>query len=312
MCVDLLNYHFNFIDFIVIYNAELFNLLEAGILTIANELHLKISVITMLLEAIGISLLVALTSVVGVVVFGHDKRLIGAERFVVPVAVGVFMSLVLTELIPETVDASPEWGAIVVMVGFLAFYVIAHKLHQKYHHETEDCDRKGAATLVLIGDGVHNFADGIVLGSAFLVDPAVGVATAIGLALHEVPQEIVEFGILIRAGYTRLQAVVRNLISASTVILGTVVVIILSEHVAEYVWILVGLAAGNLLFLAASDLLPRIHGNLTHYRSIWYSVFSIFFGFLVMTLLLEWVHEQVGEEMPLHDHEEVIVSEILE
>lgn len=257
----------------------------------------------MIFEAIGVAMLIALTSVVGVVIFGHDKRLIGAERFVVPIAVGVFLSLVLNELIPETIEASPEWGAIVIMVGFLAFYILAHKLHQKYHHEAEDCDRKGAAALVLIGDAIHNFADGIVLGGAFLVDPAIGVATAVGLALHEVPQEIVEFGILLRAGYTRLRAVLLNLLSASTVIMGTLLVVLLSTHIAEYVWVLVALAAGNLLFLAASDLLPRIHGNLTHYRSIWYSALSIMFGFLVMTAVLSWVHGEFGD---MHAPEEVM------
>jgi zinc and cadmium transporter len=257
----------------------------------------------MVFEAIGVAMLIALTSVVGVAIFGHDKRLIGAERFVVPIAVGVFLSLVLNELIPETIEASPEWGAIVIMVGFLAFYILAHKLHQKYHHEAEDCDRKGAAALVLIGDAIHNFADGIVLGGAFLVDPAIGVATAVGLALHEVPQEIVEFGILLRAGYTRLRAVLLNLLSASTVIMGTLLVVLLSTHIAEYVWVLVALAAGNLLFLAASDLLPRIHGNLTHYRSIWYSALSIMFGFLVMTAVLSWVHGEFGD---MHAPEEVM------
>lgn len=264
----------------------------------------------MIFEAIGVAILVALISVVGVVVFGHDKRLIGAERFVVPIAVGVFLSLVLNELIPETIEASHEWGAFVVMLGFLAFYVLAHKLHQKYHHEAEDCDRKGAATLVLIGDAIHNFADGIVLGGAFLIDPAVGVATAIGLALHEVPQEIVEFGILLRAGYTRSRAVLLNLLSASSIIFGTVLVILLSEHIAEYVWVLVGIAAGNLLFLAASDLLPRIHGNLTHYRSIWYSALSILLGFIMMTLVLEWSHGKMGGDVHLHEHEVGEVSEV--
>lgn len=264
----------------------------------------------MILEAIGVAILVALISVVGVVVFGHDKRLIGAERFVVPIAVGVFLSLVLNELIPETLEASHEWGALVVMLGFLAFYVLAHKLHQKYHHEAEDCDRKGAAALVLIGDAIHNFADGIVLGGAFLIDPAVGVATAIGLALHEVPQEIVEFGILLRAGYTRSRAVMLNLLSASSIVFGTVLVILLSEHIAEYVWVLIGIAAGNLLFLAASDLLPRIHGNLTHYRSIWYSALSILLGFAMMTLVLEWAHGEIDGGVHLHEHEVEEVSEM--
>lgn len=245
----------------------------------------------MVIEAIGAALLITLISVVGVAVFGHDKRLLGLERYVVPVAVGVFLSLVLNELIPETIEASAQWGAFVIMVGFVSFYIVAHRLHQRYHqHETEDCDRRGAAMLLLIGDAIHNFADGIVLGAAFLVDPTIGFATAVGLALHEIPQEIVEFGVLIRAGYTRTRAVMLNLLSASTVVFGTIVVLILSVHIAEYVWILVGLAAGNLLFLAASDLLPRIHGNLPHYHSIWYSAFSILLGFMIMTLVLIWSH----------------------
>jgi len=255
----------------------------------------------MIFEAIGMAALVASASVVGVLLFGHDKRLIGAERYIVPVAVGVFLSLVLNELIPEVLAAAPVWGAAVIMVGFLGFYILAHKLHQRYHHlEADDCDRKGAAALILVGDSIHNFADGIVLGGAFLIDPAVGVATAVGLALHEVPQEIVEFGVLVRAGYTRLRAAALNLLSASTIILGTLLVILLSSQFGEYVWVLTGLAAGNLLFLAASDLLPRIHGNLQHYGSIWYSAVAIALGFLLMTLILTWVHEQYGDEHELN------------
>ena len=263
----------------------------------------------MIFEAVGMAALVALASLVGVFLFGHDKRLIGAERYIVPVAVGVFLGLVLNELIPEVLSESPTWGAIVIMLGFLAFYVLSHKLHNKYHHlETEDCDRKGAAALVLVGDSIHNFADGIVLGGAFLVDPAVGVATAIGLALHEIPQEIVEFGVLIRAGYTRGRAALLNLLSASTIILGTLVVILISDQAAEYVWVLIALAAGNLLFLAASDLLPRIHGNLPHYGNIWYSVISIAFGFILMTSIMAWVHEHPAglDESEVHTESELL------
>lgn len=254
----------------------------------------------MIFEALGIASLVALASVIGVFIFGHDKRLIGAERYVVPVAVGVFLSLVLNELIPEVISASPSWGATIIMVGFIAFYILSHKLHHRYHHlESDDCDRKGAAALILVGDSIHNFADGIVLGGAFLIDPTVGVATAIGLALHEIPQEIVEFGVLVRAGYTRWRAVAANLLSASTIIFGTLLVILISGHASDYVWILTALAAGNLLFLAASDLLPRIHGNLGHYGNIWRSAASIALGFIVMTTVLTWVHGQYGD-MDVH------------
>jgi zinc and cadmium transporter len=217
---------------------------------------------------------------------------------------------VLVELIPETIETS-SWGGVVIMVGFISFYILSHKLHQRYHHlEAEGCDQKGAAALLLVGDSIHNFADGIVLGGAFLIDPTVGVATAVGLALHEIPQEIVEFGVLLRAGYTRTEAAVRNLLSASTIILGTIIVMLLSAQAGEYVWILIGLAAGNLLFLAASDLLPRIHGGVRYYGSIWYSTLAIATGFSVMTTLLMWTHSEYGHG--LHEGDAVTVSENLE
>lgn len=254
----------------------------------------------LILQAIFVAGLVALASVVGVFFFGHDRRLIGVERYAIPVAVGVFLSLVLFELIPETVMASREWGGIVIAIGFIAFYILAHKLHTKYHHlEEEDCDQKGAAALILIGDGIHNIADGVILGGAFLIDPSVGIATAVGLALHEIPQEIVEFGVLLRAGYTRKKAVALNLLSACGIFIGTLLVMSLAEYMIEYVWVLTGLAAGNLLFLAASDLLPRIHGNLDHYGSIWNSTLAIVIGFILMTGVLSWSHKSYGHDVQM-------------
>lgn len=251
----------------------------------------------MLLSALLAALGVAALSLVGVAFFGDSKRLIGAERYVVPAAVGVFLSLVLFELIPETLEAAPTWGGVVVAVGFILFYVLANILHNRYHYlEEEECDRRGAAILVLVGDAVHNAADGIILGGAFLIDPSVGAATAIGLALHEVPQEIVEFGVLIRAGYSRARAVLYNFFSASSIILGVLVIVLIAEHGAAYVWVLTGIAAGNLLFLAASELLPRIHSNLPHYHSIWHATLSLVVGFTLMTSVLFFSHEYVEHE----------------
>lgn len=251
-------------------------------------------------EAIIAAVLVALTSIIGALFFGAHKGLVGKERYVIPVAVGVFLSLVLFELIPETLASSPEWGGIVVAGGFIAFYIIAQLLHKRYHAKgIADCDRRSAATLLLVGDTFHNISDGIILGGAFLIDPAIGMATALGLALHEIPQEIVEFGILVRAGYSRIEAILRNVLSAGGIVVGTIIVMLISEHSADWLWVLTGLAAGNLLFLAASDLLPRIHGSLERYGSIWYASAAIVAGFVLMTGILEWTHAYMEHG---HDH----------
>lgn len=254
----------------------------------------------MLLQAFIASGIIALTAVIGALFFGDNKKLVGTQRFVVPLTVGILLAFVLYELLPETLSSAPTYGGIVVGIGFIAFYVLSNYLHQRFHKvlDNEDCDRKTAASLLLVGDAVHNLADGVILGAAFLIDPAIGIATALGIALHEIPQEIVEFGVLVRAGYSRLEAIARNLLSASTVIVGTLGTILFASAFGEHLWIITGLAAGNLLFVAASELLPKIHGNLKHYGSIWHATFAIIIGFVLMIGIINWAHENTP-----HDHE---------
>lgn len=261
----------------------------------------------MFIEAILAATIVALCSLLGVFFFGNSGKLEGIEKFIIPTAVGVFLSLVLFELIPETLNAGGEWGGLVVAVGFILFYILSYELHRYFHHRESDdvlCRQKGAATLVLIGDAVHNIADGVILGAAFLVNPALGVAVAVGLALHEIPQEIVEFGVLVRAGYSRTRAALLNLLSASSIIVGTIITLLLAEAAAEYVWIITGIAAGNLLYIAASDLLPRVHGNLKSYGSFWTTLAALIIGFSLMTGVLIYTHETFGHGIETHDHNE--------
>lgn len=255
----------------------------------------------MIFDALLASLLVAAASLIGVFLFGSTKTVARIERFIVPLAVGVFLSLAFYELIPETLEAAPEVGGAAIMFGFVSFYVLANILHKRHHHnsDTETCDKKNAASLILIGDAIHNLADGFILGGAFLIDPTVGVATAFGLALHEIPQEIVEFGVLLRAGYSKTEAAIKNFLSASSIIVGTLGIILIAKHADEYVWILTGFAAGNLLFLAASDLLPRIHGNSKEYGSVTRSTAVIVIGFVIMSGVITWTHETFG-----HGHED--------
>lgn len=264
----------------------------------------------MFIEAMLAAGVIALCSLLGILFFGNNRRLQGAEHYVVPVAVGVFLSLVLFELIPETLHANELWGGVVIAAGFILFYILSYELHRYFHSKAgddKDCAHKGAANLVLIGDAIHNLADGVVLGAAFLIDPTLGFITAIGLALHEIPQEIVEFGVLIRGGYTKLEAAMRNLISASSIIVGTALTLWLAGAAEEYIWIITGLAAGNLLYIAATDLLPRVHGNLNNYRGFWMTLSALVIGFIMMTTVLFYTHEVFGHGSHAdedHSHDE--------
>lgn len=263
----------------------------------------------MFTTALLAALAIMLCSLAGVFFFGNTRTNTSLERFVVPVAVGVFLALILIELLPETLAADPTMGAFAIAVGFIGFYILSHLLHEYFHKtHAEHCDRKSAAALLLTGDAIHHVADGVILGAAFMVDPVVGIATAIGITLHEVPQEIVEFGVLTRAGYTRLEAAIRNLISASTVVLGVVAVYALAAYVPEYLFILTGIAAGNLLYIAASDLLPDVHVAARKYGSFTRATSAIILGFVLMAGILVYAHEEFGHghahstEEHAHDH----------
>ncbi len=251
-------------------------------------------------EALVVASGVALCSMIGVLFFGKHSLLHRLERFVVPVAVGVFLALSLYGLVPEVVQESPEWGGFVVALGFLSFYVLAYFIHERLHRISEEfCEKREAAILILIGDAVHNFADGIVIGGAFLVAPEVGFVTAIAIAIHEIPQEIVEFGVYMRAGYTRTEALLRNLLSASTVIVGTALTMLLAANFGEWVWVLSAVAAGNMLYIAAAELLPRLHGSLRVYGGFWNAFFALMIGFILMSATIYYAHEKIG-----HGHDE--------
>ncbi len=264
----------------------------------------------MFIEAILTATAIAAISMVGVLFFGDKEHPTHLQRFAIPTAVGVFLSLVLFELIPETLLANPEGGGFIVALGFIAFYFLSFELHRYFHRKDEsDCERKGAAALLLVGDAVHNLADGVILGTAFLIDPAVGVAVGVGLALHELPQEIVEFAIFMRAGYTRSQALFRNFISASSIVVGTALTITLASHAEEKLWVITGLAAGNLLYLAATDLLPRAHSDLKRYGGFRYTLVALIAGFLVMTAMIDWTHEKYGHGHEHDGHDEELHDE---
>lgn len=264
----------------------------------------------MVLDVFIATLGIALLSLVGAFLFGHSRRLVGVERYVIPAAVGVFLALVFIELVPETLAESPEWGGFGIGLAFIGVYVLAHVLHVHLHnHQREHNEKQEAALLVLFGDALHNFADGVVIVGGFLISPEVGWAVTVAVAMHEIPQEIVEFGILIKAGYSRTQAMLRNFISASTVVVGAGFTLWFAVQFTNLMWMVTAFVAGNMLYIAASELLPRLHGARDTYNSFTSVVFSILLGFGIMTGAIMWSHENIMPE-GVHDHDHAEEEEL--
>ncbi len=241
-------------------------------------------------EALLGGLGVAFLSLIGVLFLGKDTRVRDSHRFILPIAVGVFLGIVFFELIPETLEASHEWGPVAIMIGFLGFYLLSHFLDTFHHHHSdhEDACSKNGARKLLIGDAIHNLADGVVIASAFMINPVAGVLTTIGIALHEIPQEIAEFGVLIQSGYSRKKALIYNFISALSVVVGVLLTYLFAESLSGYVFILTGIAAGNLLYIATTDLIPELRDS---HRNHFYTTFTAtVLGTLVIALLLTYTH----------------------
>ena len=153
--------------------------------------------------------------------------------------------------------------------------------------------------MLLWGDAIHNFTDGIVIATAFIVNPTVGFVTAFGVALHEIPQEIAEYGVLLSAGYSPKKAALLNFASALGVVVGAGATMLLAASFASFTWVLTGIAAGNLLYVATSDLLPGVHQESQKSGAFMKSFIATLVGVVLVGSLIIYTHTAIGEH---HEH----------
>lgn len=209
------------------------------------------------------TLVVSLVSLVGI--FSLSLKEIFIRKYIflfVSLAVGALLGDAFIHLIPESLEALTDTTLVglLVIIGIFFFFIVEKFFH--WHHHGEDVEHHHThpvGKLVLFSDGVHNFMDGIVIGMSFFVSVPVGVATTIAVILHEIPQEIGDFAVLLHAGYSRKRALWLNFLSALTAVVGTLVAFVLGgtgEHIAA--WIL-PVAAGGFIYIAVADLIPELH-----------------------------------------------------
>jgi zinc and cadmium transporter len=170
----------------------------------------------------------------------------------------------LLHLIPEAfADADPTTVSISVLAGIIGFLVLEKILRWKHDHDEEfsagHAHIHPVGHLVLVSDGVHNFIDGLTIGVAFLVSPEVGYATTVAIILHEIPQEIGDFALLLHAGFSRTKALLLNFASALVAVLGVLAAFFLAARLEAFTPLIAAFAAGNFIYIAGSDLVPELH-----------------------------------------------------
>lgn len=186
------------------------------------------------------------------------------QRIAVPFAAGALLSAAFLDLLPEAIElGEPEPVLMLALAGLVLFFVLERSLSWFHHHH--DDENHGAkrqnASLIIIGDTLHNFIDGLAIGAAFLVDPAVGLVTTAAIAAHEIPQEIGDFGLLLSKGMKRKNILLVNLISALATLLGAALIYGFGGQIGVSESVLLALTAGFFIYIAASDIIPTIHAE---------------------------------------------------
>lgn len=221
-----------------------------------------------LLSALSISAV----SLVGVsILFLRAHILRGISFFLLAFAAGALLGTAFLHLLPEAIEEYEITAntLAIALAGFLLFFVAEKLLHLHHSHREEDEHRtRSLGILTLLGDGIHNFLDGLIIGIAFLVDVQLGVVAAAAVALHEIPQELAEFGVLLYAGFTKKRALLFNFLSASTVVFGAAIGFWLGEVLETIILPVIMLAVGTFLYVAASDFVPEIQREKGEKRSI--------------------------------------------
>ncbi|HLE47373.1 MAG TPA: ZIP family metal transporter [Candidatus Thermoplasmatota archaeon] len=234
---------------------------------------------------------------------GHTV-LIGLVAF----AAGTLLGDAFFHLLPESVEHAGAFTpalALSVLGGFFAFFLLETALRWQHSHGEGAHPHEASAApptpaeiapfawTNLIGDGIHNFVDGILIGAAYLVSIPVGLATTIAVAAHEIPQEMGDFAVLLRAGLSKEKALMYNLASALTAVLGTVLVLLIpfvagdAEAATEtFVSFAVPIIAGGFIYIAAADLVPELHHH-SERRFIPMIMTGMLVGLLVMAALLQ-------------------------
>lgn len=185
-------------------------------------------------------------------------------KSLIGVASGVLLASVFLEILPEIFE---EGGFevhtffTVMLLSIISFYLIERFVHWHHCHGAS-CPSETRLHVVvtnLLGDGIHNFVDGVLIGAAFLVSPAVGITTTIAIIVHEIPQELSDVGILIYAGLSKTKIIIYNFIFALTALLGAVLAYVFVGQFDRILPILIAIASGNFLYLALADLIPVLH-----------------------------------------------------
>jgi zinc and cadmium transporter len=231
--------------------------------------------------------LVSLLSLIGIVTLSlREARLRKILIFLVAFAVGALFGDVFIHLLPESFDkiGAGLITSLLTIVGFLIFFVLEKFIRWRHLGSAQSSRVQPVVTMNIVGDAVHNFIDGMLIAASFMVSIPIGITTTVAIVLHEIPQEIGDFGILVNGGLTVKRALFFNLLAALMAFLGAVITILIGAQIRNYGVYLLPVTAGGFIYIAGPDLIPELQLEVKLSNSIW-QFLALVMGVLVMALL---------------------------
>jgi len=232
--------------------------------------------------------IVSLISLIGVFSLGIKvEKLKKVLILLLAFSAGALLGDAFIHLIPEIVE---EVGfglsvGIYILSGVLLFFILEKVIHWQHCHMPITKEHVHLfAKMNLIGDGLHNFIDGSIIAASYMINIPTGVATTIAVIVHEIPQEIGDFGVLLHGGYSKGKALLLNLGTALIAVLGVVVALLLGS-IGGVEIVLTGIAAGGFIYIAGSDLIPELHKEVAINKSL-IQLLAFILGILVMVALI--------------------------
>jgi zinc and cadmium transporter len=232
--------------------------------------------------------IISLIAIVGLVTFSIKvdtlKKIL---VFLISFSAGALFGDAFLHLLPEISETGIATSVSVsIILGILLFFLLEKVIHWRHcHMPITKTHVHPFAYMNLLGDALHNFLDGIIIASSYIVSIPAGIATTIAVLLHEIPQEIGDFGVLVYAGFSKKKAVIMNFLTALSAVLGVIVALLAYNLFVGIEIYLVGLAIGGFLYIAGSDLIPELHKETKVSISL-IQIITFILGVLVMASLL--------------------------
>lgn len=259
--------------------------------------------------ALGSTFLVSLLSFSGILLLAMRAKQLKKMIFIlVSFAVGALFGNTFFMLIPESFHqiGDSQIIGILIISGLIVMFVLEKFIHWHHNHNVSDEEVKAPLGYIsLITDSLHNFTDGVLIAAAWMASPEVGIATTLAVVVHEIPQEISDFGVLLHAGFSKRKALFLNFIAACSAILGGILTLTLgtvSEKILTYI---LPFAAGGFIYLAGSDLIPELNRERSVRKSL-IQFAAIITGLILMfyiSLHHEHHHDEpVDNQIETHDH----------